>query len=66
MSFKSCRKCGYRFVPFDYDHCPKCQAPAARSFAARKALLFAAAAALAFGALYAALYVLPRISISIQ
>jgi uncharacterized OB-fold protein len=66
MSFKSCRKCGYKFVPLDYDHCPKCQAPASRAFASRKALLFAAVAAFAIGALYAALSVLPRISISIQ
>ncbi|MBC8051340.1 MAG: hypothetical protein H7X92_14515 [Chitinophagales bacterium] len=66
MSFKSCRKCGYDYIPSDYDHCPKCHASLRAGRTMRKlVLLFAGMAGLA-AMTYFAVVIAPRMSIVIN
>jgi ribosomal protein L40E len=64
MTFKKCRKCGYKFVPGDYTYCPKCNASLAlpREVAAvMKTMIMAGVVA---GLVYIFVFILPRVSIS--
>ncbi len=66
MRFKSCRKCGYNYIPPEYDHCPKCQAKLGAGGGARKAMLaFVGVAAIAAVA-YFAVTIAPRLSIVVN
>ena len=66
MAFKKCRKCGHAFVPEDYDHCPKCDASVAHPAFVRWLMLGAFMLAGAGFFFYLAVFVLPRVSISLQ
>ncbi len=66
MTFKTCRKCGYRHVPQEYGHCPKCNASMAFPRTIKLALRGVGFLALALGLFYIAIYLLPRISVTIR